>query len=295
MRVESNGVHDERLIRPDQPHRPRGGVPARAGADETVDAGWAPDEADPPTRSAALQRLMDVVGAAVLIVLALPVVALAALLVKLTSPGPAVYTQVRVGRGGRPYTIYKLRTMVHNCERDTGPRWSGALDARVTRVGRLLRRYHLDELPQLWNVLKGEMSLVGPRPERPEFVPLLAKAIPGYEERHAVRPGMTGLAQVQLPPDTDVDSVRRKLKYDLWYVHRGSFWLDLRVLVSTAYYLVGVPFGRVPAYFRVPDAAAVEVPDGPALDGVVLGWPGQHDTQVLPETHVVPQAARTAP
>ena len=139
--------------------------------------------------------------------------AVAAIVVKLTSRGPAFYTQIRLGQDGRAYAIYKLRTMTHDCEKLSGPQWSKKGDCRVTAVGRLLRRSHLDELPQLWNVLRGEMSLIGPRPERPEFVPRLERSLPHYRARLHVRPGVTGLAQVQLPPDTDLGSVRRKLAY----------------------------------------------------------------------------------
>jgi lipopolysaccharide/colanic/teichoic acid biosynthesis glycosyltransferase len=185
---------------------------------------------------------LDFLCALALLVLSVPVLLLAALAIKLTSRGPVFYSQTRVGRGGRPYRIYKLRTMNHNCERHSGACWSTAGDPRVTPVGRFLRRSHIDELPQLWNVLRLEMSLVGPRPERPEFVPKLEEAIPGYRERLLVRPGISGLAQVQLPPDTDLNSVRRKLACDLYYIERVGIWLDLRILLATACAAVGVPF-----------------------------------------------------
>jgi lipopolysaccharide/colanic/teichoic acid biosynthesis glycosyltransferase len=189
-----------------------------------------------------IKRLLDFSVALVLIVATAPLYLLAAALVKLTSDGPVVYTQVRVGRGRRLFTIYKIRTMYDDCERLTGPRWSTENDPRVTPVGRFLRRTHLDELPQLWNVLKGEMSLVGPRPERPEFVGRLEKELPRYGERLGVDPGVTGLAQVNLPPDTDHECVRRKLVYDLYYMENRGLWIDLRIIVGTGLFLLGVPF-----------------------------------------------------
>jgi len=188
----------------------------------------------------------------VLLVLTSPLLVFAAILVKLMSRGPVLYSQVRVGRGGRPFTLYKVRTMVHKCESLTGARWSVPGDPRITPVGRFLRRSHLDELPQLWNVIRGEMSLVGPRPERPEFVPQLEQAIPRYRDRLLVRPGVTGLAQVQLPPDTDLDSVALKLAYDLYYVHRVGCWLDLRLLLGTALKIIGLPFGALRRVLGLP-------------------------------------------
>jgi lipopolysaccharide/colanic/teichoic acid biosynthesis glycosyltransferase len=193
-----------------------------------------------------------------LLLLLAPIMLLAMLFVKLTSRGPVCYCQTRLGRQGRPFTIYKIRTMYHNCERVTGPRWATAGDPRVTPLGRLLRRTHVDELPQLWNVLRGDMSLVGPRPERPEFVPQLEQAIPDYRDRLLVRPGMTGLAQVQLPPDSDLASVRRKLAYDLYYIQHISFWLDLQIVLSTLCYLARIPFSVSRNLFRVPSGEKIE-------------------------------------
>ena len=201
---------------------------------------------------------LDVAAALMLLVLTAPLILVAALLVKLTSSGPAFYTQTRVGRRGRLFTIYKIRTMIHNCESLTGPRWSMPGDPRITWVGRLLRLSHLDELPQLLNVLRGEMSLIGPRPERPEFVPELDKAIPCYRNRLVIRPGVTGLAQVNLPADTDLLSVRRKLAYDLYYIQQVNPWLDLRILLCTALYSVGVPFRLSRKLLRVPTGEALE-------------------------------------
>jgi lipopolysaccharide/colanic/teichoic acid biosynthesis glycosyltransferase len=204
------------------------------------------------------KHALDFVAALALGLLALPLIAASALIVKLTSRGPAFYTQTRVGRHGRLFTIYKIRTMIHNCESLTGPRWSMPGDPRITWVGRLLRLSHLDELPQLLNVLRGEMSLIGPRPERPEFVPDLDRAIPCYRNRLVIRPGVTGLAQVNLPADTDLHSVRRKLAYDFYYIQQVNPWLDLRILLCTALYSVGVPFRLSRKLLRVPTGEALE-------------------------------------
>jgi hypothetical protein len=135
--------------------------------------------------------------------------------------------------------------MVHNAEERTGPIWTQAQDARITGLGRVLRKFHLDEFPQLFNVLKGEMSLVGPRPERPEFVEVLVKQIPDYSNRVVVRPGITGLAQLNLPPDSDLKSVRRKLALDLEYVERASLFLDIRLLFCTLLRIFKLPALRV--------------------------------------------------
>jgi len=206
------------------------------------------------------------------LVLALPVgglVLLTALLVKLTSRGPVFYTQVRLGKGGKPFWIWKVRTMYHECEKTSGPRWATANDPRVTPVGALLRKTHLDELPQLWNVLKGEMSLVGPRPERPEFVPALEKALPNYRDRLLVRPGVTGLAQVQLPADTDLNSVRDKLAYDLFYIRHGSLWMDLRLLAATALKVFAVPYRLLRPLFFLPPRERIL--SGPSPEPVPVG------------------------
>jgi lipopolysaccharide/colanic/teichoic acid biosynthesis glycosyltransferase len=194
-----------------------------------------------------------------LLVAAAPFLVLAALAVKLTSRGPAFYSQTRVGRGGQPYTIYKIRTMVHNAECSTGPRWATPQDPRVTSVGRFLRHTHLDELPQLWNVLRGDMNLVGPRPERPEFVTHLEKVIPRYHDRLQIQPGVTGLAQICLPPDTDLDSVRRKLAYDLYYLQHMSPWLDLRLMLLTGCKMFAIPHSLARRLFPLPDGKAVEL------------------------------------
>jgi lipopolysaccharide/colanic/teichoic acid biosynthesis glycosyltransferase len=200
----------------------------------------------------------EFLAALLMMVVAAPVILVAALLVQLTSRGPAFYSQTRVGRFGRPFTIYKLRSMTHNCERLSGAQWSKPGDARVTPFGRFLRWSHIDELPQLWNVLRGDMSLVGPRPERPEFVPQLDQVIPHYADRLLVKPGLTGLAQVQLPPDTDLASVRRKLSYDLYYCRHMSPWLDLAICLCTPLYIFKLPRWIGVKLFLVPHPEVVE-------------------------------------
>jgi lipopolysaccharide/colanic/teichoic acid biosynthesis glycosyltransferase len=196
--------------------------------------------------------------ALVLLVLATPLLGLMALAVMLTSRGPAFYSQVRQGRNGRPYRMYKIRTMVADSERVSGPKWATPDDPRITPVGRVLRKLHLDELPQLWNVLKGDMSLVGPRPERPEIASRLERCLPHYRERWLVRPGLTGLAQIHLPADTDLQSVRRKLAHDLFYLEHMGPWLDLRLLLSTALYLLRVPFHVSAGLLRLPSSEQIE-------------------------------------
>ena len=203
------------------------------------------------------KHAVDVGVALLLFIPAAPVILIAVVLVKLTSRGPAFYTQTRLGLHGRPFRIFKIRTMVVDSEKN-GACWSVPGDPRVTTVGRLLRKTHLDELPQLWNVLRGDMSLVGPRPERPEFVPSLEQAVPRYRDRLLIRPGLTGLAQVQLPPDTDLESVRRKLACDLFYARHAGLWLDLRLIVTTSFYLVNVPCGLPCRLLRIPRGAVVE-------------------------------------
>jgi lipopolysaccharide/colanic/teichoic acid biosynthesis glycosyltransferase len=201
---------------------------------------------------------LNLVTAATLLVLAAPLLVLAAVLVKLTSRGPFFYTQTRLGLLGKPFTIYKIRSMYHDCERHTGAQWSQPGDHRVMPVGRFLRRTHLDEIPQLWNVLRGDMSLIGPRPERPEFVPELERAIPRYRDRLLVLPGVTGLAQVQLPPDSSIESVRVKVAYDLYYARYRGFWLDFRILVGTLFKLLGFPWHVSRALLLIPARGAIE-------------------------------------
>jgi lipopolysaccharide/colanic/teichoic acid biosynthesis glycosyltransferase len=207
----------------------------------------------------ACKVIIEFVAAFWLLVLTAPLILIAALLTKLSSRGPAIYSQIRLGRHGVPYTIYKVRTMTHQCEKWSGPQWSKAGDPRVTPIGSFLRSTHVDELPQLWNVLRGEMSLVGPRPERPEFIPFLECSVPYYRQRLGVRPGVTGLAQVQLPADSDIRSVRRKLMYDLYYIQHMSPWLDVRIVVCTLLKVCGVRFPVLRKLFRMPHGRAVKL------------------------------------
>lgn len=234
------------------------GPAAAARLDRPPAADDFPGEADRPRFE--LKAAVDFALAAVLSVLALPFVLAAAAVIKLTSRGPVLYTQTRVGLNGREFRIYKLRTMRHNCEAVSGVRWASAGDPRITRVGAFLRKTHLDELPQLWNVLRGDMALVGPRPERPEFVTRLAAEIPGYAARLAVRPGVTGLAQVQLPADTCLDSVRLKLAYDLHHIAHAGLWLDLRLMLCTGLKMLHVPFRVSNRLLRVPAGLAAHAP-----------------------------------
>jgi len=177
--------------------------------------------------------LFDYMGGVALTVVMLPVTALLAAIVKMTSEGPAFYKQTRVGKDGKLFDIIKLRTMYVDAEARTGPVWCKDNDPRVTPFGRFLRRTHLDELPQLFNVLKGEMSLVGPRPERPHFVEKLKKEIPHYEDRLRVKPGITGLAQVRHKYDETIEDVKRKVAYDLLYIRRMCLMVDLLILLLT--------------------------------------------------------------
>jgi len=181
-------------------------------------------------------------AACVLLIVALPVILFLVAMIRLTSRGPGVYRQCRVGCQGREFTLFKLRSMRVDAEAGTGPVWATEDDPRVTRLGRFLRRSHLDELPQLLNVACGEMAFVGPRPERPEIVQKLKIAIPGYERRLQVPAGITGLAQVCTTPDFDLASARRKLSYDLAYLQlrETSPLLDSRILAATVLRMLNV-------------------------------------------------------
>jgi exopolysaccharide biosynthesis polyprenyl glycosylphosphotransferase len=180
------------------------------------------------------KRVLDVVAALIGLVLAVPIGLCVAIAVKLSSPGPVFYSQRRVGLRGKIFTVWKFRTMVADAEAQTGPVWASRDgDPRITAVGGLLRRTRLDELPQLWNILKGDMSLVGPRPERPEFVTDLTRQIPYYGQRHVVRPGLTGWAQVRYTYGASTEDALQKLQYDLYYIKNFSIPLDLYIVFET--------------------------------------------------------------
>jgi sugar transferase (PEP-CTERM system associated) len=182
---------------------------------------------------AIVKRSFDLIVSAVLIVLTAPIVALSALLIAAEGGGPVIFRQQRVGHRGRTFTVFKLRSMQQDAERDGKATWATVNDVRVTRVGRLIRRARIDELPQLFNVLRGEMSFVGPRPERPEFVAMLTEQIPFYAVRHSVKPGLTGWAQVRYSYGATVEQSVRKLEYDLYYVKNHTLLLDLVILLET--------------------------------------------------------------
>ena len=196
--------------------------------------------------------VLDLVVSSVLLVLASPIILLCLIAVRLGSKGSPLYTQKRLGWCGRMITIYKIRTMYENCERNFGPMWSGPGDPRVTPLGRILRATHLDELPQLFNVVRGEMSLIGPRPERPEIVAQLEHCFPTYRDRLLVRPGLSGLAQILQGPDTSLHGVETKLRYDAYYRENHGLWLDLRIAIATLIYLVRVPGPIIARVFRFP-------------------------------------------
>jgi lipopolysaccharide/colanic/teichoic acid biosynthesis glycosyltransferase len=181
--------------------------------------------------------------ALMLVLVTSPIALMLMILVKLTSRGPAIYAQTRLGKNGKLFRIYKLRTMAHNAEAASGPVWARVNDSRVTKLGAFLRRTHLDELPQLWNVLCGQMALIGPRPERPEIATRLEPHVPGWRGRLAVRPGITGLAQMILPADDPNDTtykgVRQKVAHDVYYVREVGLRMDMRISFCTFLYFFG--------------------------------------------------------
>ncbi|NOY52975.1 MAG: TIGR03013 family PEP-CTERM/XrtA system glycosyltransferase [Deltaproteobacteria bacterium] len=179
------------------------------------------------------KRVSEMILSFMLLLFLMPLVIFIALLIKIESRGPVFFKQERVGEHGRTFVLYKFRSMREDAEEKTGPVWAEGEDGRVTRVGKILRKIRLDEIPQLWNVLKGDMSIVGPRPERPFFVEQLSREIPFYNERHSVKPGITGWAQVRYEYGASVEDALEKLQYDLFYIKHMSLLLDLEVIIDT--------------------------------------------------------------
>jgi len=226
----------------------RPGVPRDGGPAPTLElvAGG-----PPPVEEHLGRRLLNVTVASIGVVIAAPIMAVVAVVVKLTSKGPVVYTQVRVGLdqrepgpasmnhrrtkdiGGKPFRIYKFRTMQVDAEARTGAVWATPADPRLTPVGGFLRQYRLDELPQLFNVIKGDMNIVGPRPERPQLFETLKESVEYYQLRQRAKPGITGLAQISQQYDGCLDDVRRKVQYDLEYLRRRSLAQDIRIMIKT--------------------------------------------------------------
>ena len=182
-----------------------------------------------------IKRLMDIVVSLLILIVTFPITFLVAIAIKLDSKGPVFYRQERMGQGGKIFKVFKFRSMINDAEKHTGPTWSAKNDPRVTRVGKFIRRTRIDEIPQMINVLKGEMSLVGPRPERPYFVEKLSKEIPLYTRRLKVRPGVTGWAQVKHKYDETIEDVKTKLRYDLFYIENMSLRMDLKILFRTIF------------------------------------------------------------
>jgi exopolysaccharide biosynthesis polyprenyl glycosylphosphotransferase len=186
-----------------------------------------------PVYNGASKRVIDVILSISLLIFAAPLMAVVALAIKCDSVGPVLHRQKRVGRNGQHYTLLKFRSMVQDAEREGLPIWASECDPRVTRVGRIIRFTRIDELPQLCNVLAGQMSMVGPRPERPYFVDHLSEIIPSYALRHSAKPGITGWAQINYPYGASVKDAREKLVYDLYYINNFSLMLDLRIIILT--------------------------------------------------------------
>lgn len=189
----------------------------------------------------AAKRIIDIVVSFLMLLVSAPIILATAIAIKLDSDGPVIYKQERSGLNGKVFKVYKFRSMYQDAEKRTGPVWSQKDDPRITKVGRFIRRVRIDELPQIWNVFKGEMSLVGPRPERPFFVEQLAKEIPYYKRRLRVRPGITGWAQVKHKYDESVEDVKTKLQFDLFYIENMSLKTDIKILFRTVFVVL---FGK---------------------------------------------------
>jgi len=178
------------------------------------------------------KRWLDIASSALSLILSLPLCLFVALAIKLDSWGPVFYRQERVGQDGKTFTMLKFRSMRNDAE-ENGPKWAAINDDRITRVGRFIRKYRLDEIPQMINVLKGDMSFIGPRPERPIFVDKFAKEIPYYPQRHVVKPGISGWAQIRYPYGASKEDALEKLKYDLYYIRHFSIFFDISIILET--------------------------------------------------------------
>jgi len=187
------------------------------------------------------KRLMDIAVSLLILIVSIPVIIITAIAIKLESKGPIIFKQERIGLNGKPFNVYKFRSMVNDAEKKSGPVWSSKNDPRITKVGKIIRKIRVDEIPQMYNVLKGEMSLVGPRPERKYFIEQLSKEIPLYKRRLKVRPGVTGWAQVKHKYDETIEDVKTKLNYDLFYIENISIRMDLKILFRTIFVVL---FGK---------------------------------------------------
>lgn len=183
--------------------------------------------------SLVLKRTFDLAGSLIGLILFGPIILIEGMVIKFNSPGPMFYKQKRVGKDGKVFVLYKIRTMVVDAESETGPVWAKRDDPRIIRGGKLIRRYHIDELPQLFNILKGEMSFVGSRPERPEIIEKFNHHIPNYNKKLVVKPGITGYAQIRHKYDETIRDVKMKLKYEIFYIRRMCLLLDFKILFST--------------------------------------------------------------
>jgi sugar transferase (PEP-CTERM system associated) len=236
------------------------------------------------------KRITDFLLAAVGLCIALPMIVLIAVLTKLDSYGPIFFRQERVGENGRIFTLYKFRTMVEDAEKETGPVWAQDTDPRTTRLGKILRRTGLDELPQMFNVLIGDMSFVGPRPERPHFVAELQEKIPYYSQRLVVKPGITGWAQVRYGYGATVEDAIEKLQFDLYYIKNMSFFLDMLIILSTAHKVL---FAKVALQTNAKeDTRTASLQENskmelPNLDSLIASWSRlpAYDKRRRPEAH----------
>jgi sugar transferase (PEP-CTERM system associated) len=190
-----------------------------------------------PTQ-AAIKRAFDILSGAIILILTLPIACLTAIAVRLESPGGVFYRQERIGLNGRPFMLLKFRSMRADAEKDGVPKWAQVNDERITRIGSFIRKVRIDEIPQVVNVLKGDMSFIGPRPERPFFVEELRQVIPYYAERHRVKPGISGWAQLNYPYGASIEDAKEKFQYDLYYIKNYSLFLDLIVLIQTVRVIV---------------------------------------------------------